>query len=132
MKSFDQLGFKEGDKVRCLSTSSSRLYGIGDVYRLKINNLGWLGGFNKRGIGTGFNGKHGTWELVVDTPKVLADMSDAEAGALLLAYHRGEDLEYLDFGDNKLDKWYSKAKGFGLNNYRAYRLKPKEPKELTQ
>jgi len=131
MKSFNELGFKEGDKVRCLSTSSSNLYGLGEVYTLKMNNLGWLGGYaisQLVRVGTGFNGKYGTWELVVDTPKTLADMSDAEAGALLLAYHRGEDLEYLDY---KADRWYSKSKNCGLNNYRVYRLKPKEPVVLT-
>jgi len=132
MKSFDQLGFKEGDKVRCLSTSSSNLYGLGEVYTLKRNTLGWLIGrpfdFDRRGW---IDGSRGTWELVVDKPKNLVDMSDAEAGALLLAYHRGEELEYLDFGNNKVDRWYSKSKGCGLNNYRAYRLKPKEPVVVT-
>ena len=66
MKSFNELGFKEGDKVRCLSTSSSNFYGLGEVYTLKINNYGLLGGYAKSGIGTGFNGRFGTWELVVD------------------------------------------------------------------
>ena len=35
MQTFDELGFKEGDTVRCLSTGRTSLYGLGEVYVLK-------------------------------------------------------------------------------------------------
>lgn len=63
-----------------------------------------------------------------DTPKTWGEMTDAEKGALLLAYHEGKVIEWFHF-DNKV--WTNVPhNGCLWDEVFAYRIKP-EPKRET-
>ena len=59
MKSFTELGFKEGDTVVCTSTIDTDLYSVGDIFDLVKNGYGTI--VSKDG---GFSGTFGAWEKV--------------------------------------------------------------------
>ncbi len=64
------------------------------------------------------------------TPKLWRNMTDAEKGALLLAAHRGEEVQF--YSNTKAYTWqavpYDKPGWFDAS---AYRVKPKAPKVET-
>jgi hypothetical protein len=60
---------------------------------------------------------------LVDTPKLWRDMTDAEKGALLLAYHDDEVIDYFSHST----VWRSIDQPMWNPGY-AYRIKPKAPK----
>lgn len=87
-KKFQELGFKVGDRVLCTGVTQES-YVIGVTYTLKSSD----GDSRIPCIGHG-NGYNGDWLLVRDLHKKWCDMSDAEKGALLLAHHNGELIEF--------------------------------------
>jgi hypothetical protein len=87
-KTFEELGYKAGDTVRCTGSSPYfDMYKTGDIFTLELNNYGSLR------AGT-CNGSLGDWELVCDPSDLTwGDMTPEQQGALLLAHHQGKTIE---------------------------------------
>jgi hypothetical protein len=87
-KTFDELGYKAGDTVRCTGSEEYfHKYKAGDVFTLELNSRG------KLRTGT-FDGTLGDWELVCDPSDLTwGDMTPEQQGALLLAHHQGKTIE---------------------------------------
>jgi hypothetical protein len=117
-KTFDELGYKAGDTVRCAYTrpSSCAAYKAGDIFELSRNRDGYLS------IPRGFFGNLGDWVLVCD-PSVLTwgDMTPEQQGALLLAHHQGKTIEML-LVYSKV--WHTLTGKPEFQPEYAYRIKP--------
>jgi hypothetical protein len=90
MLTFEELGYKAGDTVRCTGSGEYfRGYKAGDVFTLELNIYGNIG------AGT-CNGSLGDWELVCDPSDLTwGDMTPEQQGALLLAHHQGKTIELI-------------------------------------
>lgn len=55
---------------------------------------------------------------MTDQPKIWAEMTDAEKGALLLAHHENREIEFLD----DFDEWKTESPNWV--SHTAYRVKP--------
>jgi hypothetical protein len=100
-KTFDELGYKAGDTVRCAYTrpSSCAAYKAGDIFELSRNRDGYLS------IPRGFFGNLGDWVLVCDPSDLTwGDMTPEQQGALLLAHHQGKTIEVKSLS---LGCWFS-------------------------
>ena len=64
-------------------------------------------------------------EYTPETPTLWRDMTDAEKGALLLAYHEGKVIEAWLYDD----KWMALPPDWGQHN--AYRIKPESKVEAV-
>jgi hypothetical protein len=87
-KTFEELGYKAGDTVRCTGSEEYfHRYKAGDIFTLELNSRG--------SIRTGTSdGSLGDWELVCDPSDLTwGDMTPEQQGALLLAHHQGKTIE---------------------------------------
>jgi hypothetical protein len=87
-KTFDELGYKAGDTVRCTGSNPYfDKYKTGDIFTLELNDYG--------NIGIDLcNGSLGDWELVCDPSDLTwGDMTPEQQGSLLLAHHQGKTIE---------------------------------------
>ena len=74
MKSFTELGFKDGDTVVCTSTIDTDLYNVGDKFDLVKNGHGAI--VSKDG---GFSGTFGAWEKVKPESKFYEEIVTKKA-----------------------------------------------------
>jgi hypothetical protein len=95
-KTFEELGYKIGDTVRCTGSNPYfHRYNIGDVFTLELNIYGNIG------AGT-CNGSLGDWELVCDPSNLTwGDMTPEQQGALLLAHHQGKTIELISHASGR-------------------------------
>ena len=112
-KTLKELNVQPGDVVEL--TESKERYVIGENPYKTLGHVKLVRGFLH------------DWHIVtivsraVDTPKLWRDMTPEEKGALLLAHHEGEVIEFWDGGDewNEIKpRWH---------HVHAYRIRP-EPK----
>jgi hypothetical protein len=68
------------------------------------------------------------WRMVSRAydPKLWGDMTPEEKGALLLAHHDGEVIEY-----HNGDDWHTKPRYAGLYDHNAYRIRPEPVRETV-
>ena len=70
-----------------------------------------------------------------DTPKLWRDMTDAEKGALLLAHHEGNVIEWLvpniDHTGSEISKSWAECQSVGYHPHFAYRIKPEPTRETV-
>jgi hypothetical protein len=86
-KTFEELGYKAGDTVRCVGSNPYfHVYKTGDIFTLELNDYGNVG------IGLS-NGTLGDWELMAPIDLTWGDMTPEQQGALLLAHHQGKTIE---------------------------------------
>jgi hypothetical protein len=95
-KTFEELGYKAGDTVRCTGSEEYfHRYKAGDVFTLELNIYGNIG------AGT-CNGSLGDWELVCDPSDLTwGDMTPEQQGSLLLAHHQGKTIELISHASGK-------------------------------
>jgi hypothetical protein len=116
-KTFEELGYKAGDTVRCAGSNPYFIdkYKTGDVFTLELNGYGDIG------IGL-CDGSQGDWELVCDSSDLTwRDMTPEQQGALLLAHHQGKTIEVKSFA---LGNWVPLHEPEWVSSA-AYRIKPK-------
>jgi hypothetical protein len=116
-KTFDELGYKAGDTVRCVYTrsSSGAAYKAGDIFELSKDRDGYLSTPRE------FLGTLGDWELVCDPSDLTwGDMTPEQQGALLLAHHQGKTIEIKSFA---LGNWVPLHEPEWVSSA-AYRVKP--------
>lgn len=65
-QTFEELGFKAGDKVKCIKTRFD-IYDLGKIYTIIETDLGL-------GVGNGNDGFCGSWELVTDNKEKESGM----------------------------------------------------------
>jgi hypothetical protein len=114
-KTFEELGYKIGDTVRCTGSSPYfDKYKTGDIFTLELNIYG--------NIGAGLcNGSLGDWELVCDPSDLTwGDMTPEQQGALLLAHHQGKTIE----GNSFVTGLWVYMKYPPWINSGSYRIKP--------
>jgi hypothetical protein len=114
-KTFDELGYKAGDTVRCAYTrpSSGAAYKAGDIFELSRNRDGYLS------IPRGFFGNLGDWVLVCDPSDLTwGDMTPEQQGALLLAHHQGKTIQVNSFATGL----WTRLKHPMWNNNAPYRI----------
>jgi len=122
-----ELNVKPGDVVECVYQwySETEPYEIGSYYT--VNNYSEVTGKNANGA-TGICAK---WRIISrasdDTPKLWRDMTDEEKGALLLAEHEGEVIEYSFMGEE--DWAYIPSPNWTATH--AYRVKPEPVRETV-
>ena len=87
-KTFEELGYKAGDTVRCTRDNPYFSgYKVDDVLTLKLTSNGDL-------RSDMCNGSLGDWELVCDPSDLTwGDMTPEQQGALLLAHHQGKPIQ---------------------------------------
>jgi hypothetical protein len=87
-KTFDDLGYKAGDTVRCTRDNPYFSgYKVDDVFTLKLGFEGSLRAGSS-------DGSLGDWELVCDPSDLTwGDMTPEQQGALLLAHHQGKPIQ---------------------------------------
>ena len=125
-KTFLELCYNVGDTVRCVDSWMN--YMIDKTYKLIPDETG------APRTNSGYNGYIVTWELVSragstdadDGYLIWGDMTPEAQGALLLACHNGETIQFFSIdewfdADHKLS-WYDDAK---------YRVKPADPVVVT-
>jgi hypothetical protein len=98
-KTFDELGYKAGDTVRCTRDNPYFSgYRVDDVFTLKLGFEGSLRAGSS-------DGSLGDWELVCDPSDLTwGDMTPEQQGALLLAHHQGKTIEVKSLS---LGCWFS-------------------------
>jgi hypothetical protein len=114
-KTFEELGYKAGDTVRCTGTEEYFSgYKAGDVFTLELNAFGNIGADM-------CNGSLGDWELVCDPSNLTwGDMTPEQQGALLLAHHQGKTIELISHASGR---WvYSEYPQWTQDT--SYRIKP--------
>jgi hypothetical protein len=115
-KTFEDLGYKAGDTVRCTGSNPYfDKYKTGDIFTLELNDYG--------NIGIDLcNGSLGDWELVCDPSDLTwGDMTPEQQGALLLAHHQGKTIEML-LVYSKV--WHTLTGKPEFQPEYAYRIKP--------
>jgi hypothetical protein len=115
-KTFEELGYKAGDTVRCTGSNPYFIdkYKTGDVFTLELNGYGDIG------IGL-CDGSQGDWELVCDPSDLTwGDMTPEQQGALLLANHQGKTIEVKS---HVLGNWIPLHEPAWISDA-AYRTKP--------
>jgi hypothetical protein len=114
-KTFDELGYKAGDTVRCTrDTTYFSGYKVDDVLTLELNSNGDL-------RSDMCNGSLGDWELVCDPSDLTwGDMTPEQQGALLLAHHQGKPIE----GNSFVTGLWVYMKYPPWINSGSYRIKP--------
>jgi hypothetical protein len=115
-KTFEDLGYKAGDTVRCTGSNPYfDKYKTGDIFTLELNDYG--------NIGIDLcNGSLGDWELVYDPIDLTwGDMTPEQQGALLLAHHQGKTIEML-LVYSKV--WHTLTGKPEFQPEYAYRIKP--------
>jgi hypothetical protein len=115
-KTFEELGYKAGDKVRCVYTEEYFSgYQAGDVLTLELSSHGAL-------RSAMCNGSLGDWELVCDPSDLTwGDMTPEQQGALLLAHHQGKTIEMLLVYSRD---WHTLTDKPEFRPEYAYRIKP--------
>jgi hypothetical protein len=115
-KTFDELGYKAGDTVRCVGSNPYfDKYKTGDISTLELNDYGSLR------AGT-WDGSLGDWELVCDPSDLTwGDMTPEQQGALLLAHHQGKTIEMLLVYSRD---WHTLTDKPEFRPEYAYRVKP--------
>lgn len=129
----EELNVKPGDVVVCVSHSYTldETLTIGEHYTVGENY--------QNGYGNDWGPYHaaglcGVFRIVSratnspDTPKAWGEMTDADKGALLLAHHEGQVIEYHSTGMNVWYKWndytFDDNACGGFYDKFAYRIKP--------
>jgi hypothetical protein len=115
-KTFEELGYKAGDTVRCTGSSPYfHVYNTGDIFTLELNDYG------NTGIGL-CNGSLGDWELVCDPIDLTwGDMTPEQQGALLLAHHQGKTIEVKS---HVSDRWIKVKQPMFTQSSYYYRTEP--------
>jgi hypothetical protein len=113
-KTFEELGYKAGDTVRCTGTEEYfHGYQAGDVLTLELNIYGNIG------AGT-CNGSLGDWERCDPSNLTWGDMTPEQQGALLLAHYQGKTIELISHASGR---WvYSEYPQWTQDT--SYRIKP--------
>ena len=113
-KTFDDLGYKAGDTVRCTRDNPYfSAYKVDDVFTLKLGFEGSLRAGSS-------DGSLGDWELVCDPSDLTwGDMTPEQQGALLLAHHRRKTIQVKSHASSR---WvYSEYPTWNQNT--SYRIK---------
>ena len=122
-----ELNVQPGDVVECVQLgvkANNHYVTVGRQYEIQGN--GWF----IDNEGDLCFGHSNIFRLVSRaTLKTWGEMTDEEKGALLLAEHRGEVVEWID-PSNKNDKWDREGFAIGLP-VMAYRVRPPELKRET-
>ena len=115
-KTFEELGYKAGDTVRCTGSSPYfHVYNTGDFFTLKLSS----GGSIRAGT---CDGTLGDWELVCGPSDLTwGDMTPEQQGALLLAHHQGKTIEMLLVYSRD---WHTLTDKPNFLPEYAYRIKP--------
>jgi hypothetical protein len=115
-KTFDDLGYKAGDTVRCTRDNPYfSAYKVDDVFTLKLGFEGSLRAGSS-------DGSLGDWELVCDPSDLTwGDMTHEQQGALLLAHHKGKTIEVKSHASGR---WADLGRPMWKQNT-SYRIKPK-------
>lgn len=115
-----ELNLKPGDVVKCVSAPTFGCeWTIGSMYTMTDIGLpSDRNGYKTSSVSTFLIISRATPE-----PKLWRDMTDAEKGALLLAHHEGEVIEYFNNG-------WVKCHAPIWRDVHAYRIKP-EPNRVT-
>lgn len=118
--------FKVGDKVKLTGNKILSMNDIGDVGT--VVEVSSITGNVQVQVPNGPNNRN--WSsphdlvLVDDSSKLWGDMTDEEQGALLLAHHRGEVVQYRSYNSKWPDSWtYCKQPGW--KDHVCYRIQPK-------
>ena len=112
-KTFEELGYKAGDTVRCTRDNPYFSgYKVDDVLTLKLTSNGDL-------RSDMCNGSLGDWELVCDPSDLTwGDMTPEQQGALLLAHHQGKTIQVNSFATGL----WTRLKHPMWNNNAPYRI----------
>jgi hypothetical protein len=112
-KTFDDLGYKAGDTVRCTRDNPYFSgYRVDDVFTLKLGFEGSLRAGSS-------DGSLGDWELVCDPSDLTwEDMTPEQQGALLLAHHQGKTIQVNSFATGL----WTRLKHPMWNNNAPYRI----------
>jgi len=126
-ETFAELGYNVGDTVRCVDDRGRRFYKTGKKYVLES-----IGGRGPT-IKGDHNGLSAAWELVsragstdaVDEYPIWRDMTPEAQGALLLAHHTGDIIQFFSY-----DEWLDiQDPNFARRD--KYRVKPANPVVVT-
>lgn len=135
-----ELKVQPGDVVKCVSWKG--------IYYTTGLNYPVVEGYGKCGVSIGTDNSGGLWSIVYrapnkipcasvspkhawdqDKPQPWGEMTDAEKGALLLAYHEGKIIEqYATPRGGLPGGWFARADPAFLRNA-AYRVRPKPKRE---
>ena len=123
-----ELGVKVGDVVRCTDPYLN-FYDCKPFTISKVSCWGY-----QQSDGDNWAGTFPVWEVVQrasqsPTPKIWADMTDEEKGALLLAAHEGKVIEW-SYGLPWITQNSTDTSIANWSDDRAYRISP-EPKVET-